>query len=43
MLRGKQVVPVCWDSDILEFFKVADAGYQTRIKAALPSYMNGRW
>ena len=38
--RRKQAISVRLDADILEFFKAGGRGYQTRINAALRSYMN---
>ena len=40
MPRRKQAISVRLDPDILEFFKVAGPGYQTRMNAALRLYMN---
>ena len=41
MPRRKQAISVRLDPDILEFFKAAGPGYQTRMNAALRLYMNG--
>ena len=38
----KKAVSIRLDQDVLEFFKAAGRGYQTRINAILRSYMEAR-
>ncbi len=38
----KKAVSIRLDQDVLDFFKAAGRGYQTRINAILRSYMNAR-
>ncbi len=38
----KKAVSIRLDQDVLEFFKAAGRGYQTRINAVLRSYMDAR-
>ncbi len=38
----KKAVSIRLDQDVLEFFKAAGRGYQTRINAILRSYMNAQ-
>ena len=38
----KKAVSIRLDQDVLDFFKAAGRGYQTRINAILRSYMEAR-